>query len=79
MLTYILTLNGEQKTKPAQNGIKDLRYTGLIADFIICRSQADLMQAQRSKLAMFGNISEEQIFSVPDCEHIYDVPHCLHK
>ncbi|CAD8139432.1 unnamed protein product [Paramecium octaurelia] len=65
MLTYILTLNSEQKTKPAQNGIKDLRYTGLIADFIICRSEIELQIPQRDKLAMFGNISKDSIFSVP--------------
>ncbi|CAD8133373.1 unnamed protein product [Paramecium octaurelia] len=79
MLTYILTLNNEQKTKPAQNGIKDLRYTGLIADFIICRSETELQIQQRDKLAMFGNISKDSIFSVPNSQHIYDVPEVLQK
>ncbi|CAD8060948.1 unnamed protein product [Paramecium sonneborni] len=79
MLTYILTLNNEQKTKPAQNGIKDLRYTGLIADFIICRSETELQIPQRDKLAMFGNISKDSIFSVPNSQHIYDVPEVLQK
>jgi CTP synthase len=38
-LAYIMEIGGEQKTKPAQNGIKDLRYTGLQADFVVCRSE----------------------------------------
>lgn len=37
-LAYIMEIGGEQKTKPVQNGIKDLRYTGIQPDFLICRS-----------------------------------------
>ncbi len=70
---------GEQKSKPAQHGVKELRCTGLSPDFIICRCAAPITKEIRDKVALFANIPSEFVFDAPDMEHIFQVPMHLNK
>jgi CTP synthase len=68
---------GEQKTKPTQNAIRDLRSLGLSPDIIVCRSQSPLDTAVRSKISMFCHVSPEQVLTIHDCKSVYHVPFLL--
>jgi CTP synthase len=70
---------GEIKTKPAQNGLRNLRETGLIADLLMCRSKRPLTEALRSKIAGFSQLEPNEIIDVCDCSNIYKVPLLLHQ
>lgn len=70
---------GEVKTKPAQNGLKSLRETGLIPDLLICRSKKPLNDALRAKISAFSQLESDEIIDVFDCSNIYQVPILLYK
>lgn len=74
-MSYIPTLKGgEQKTKPTQHGVKELRVTGLSPDFIVCRCEKPITKEVRSKVALFTNVLPECVFDAPDLEHTFEVP-----
>lgn len=65
---------GEQKTKPTQHSVKELRALGLAPDFIVCRSKAPLLESSRQKIALFCNVPTENVLSIYDVGNIYEVP-----
>lgn len=65
---------GEQKTKPTQHGVKELRGAGLTPDFLFCRSEQPLCEAARQKVSLFAQVQPEHVFSVHNCDNIYKVP-----
>ncbi|PVV02394.1 hypothetical protein BB560_003153 [Smittium megazygosporum] len=65
---------GEQKTKPTQASVRDLRGLGLSPDIIACRSTLPFESGIREKLSMFCQVPESNIFSVHDCQSLYHVP-----
>jgi len=62
------------KTKPTQYAIRTLNSTGIQPDIVIARSSAPLDARRKEKIAMMGNMAEEDVISAPDIESIYDVP-----
>ncbi|WP_254862023.1 glutamine hydrolyzing CTP synthase [Halovivax gelatinilyticus] len=66
--------NGEQKTKPTQHSVKEVRSIGLHPDVIVGRSPNKLDPATKEKIALFCDIPTEAVFSNPDVEDIYHVP-----
>ncbi|KAF9201527.1 CTP synthase ura7, partial [Podila verticillata] len=69
---------GEQKTKPTQASIRDLRGLGLTPDLIAARCEkTGLEEGIRSKLAMFCHVQPEQVLAVRDCNSVYHVPELL--
>ncbi|KAJ1934798.1 CTP synthase ura7, partial [Linderina macrospora] len=70
---------GEQKTKPTQASVRDLRGLGLSPDILACRSATPFEEGIREKLSMFCQVQPEQVFSVHDCESLYHVPILLRK
>ncbi|ORX72649.1 CTP synthase [Linderina pennispora] len=70
---------GEQKTKPTQASVRDLRGLGLSPDILACRSATPFEEGIREKLSMFCQVRPEQVFSVHDCESLYHVPILLRK
>ena len=76
-LVPVLGSVGEQKTKPTQHGIKELRSLGLAADLIICRSGEPLLPATSAKIGSFCHIRPECVISVHDVSNIYHVPEML--
>ena len=65
---------GEQKTKPTQHGVKELRGLGLSPDVIVCRAADELEDATRSKLGIFCHVPASHVLSVHDVANIYHVP-----
>ncbi|MCD6301184.1 MAG: CTP synthase [Staphylothermus sp.] len=70
---------GEQKTKPVQHSIQELRRIGIQPDIIIVRSSRELEEENRVKIALYSNLSREAVFSNPDVDTIYRVPLILHS
>lgn len=65
---------GEQKTKPTQMSIRDLRGAGLTPDLIACRSSKPLDDTVASKISMFCHVAPEQVLAVHDVASVYHVP-----
>ena len=78
LLPYI-AVAGELKTKPTQHSVKELRGIGIQPDILICRSEYDLPDAERKKIALFTNVPENAVFTSLDVDTIYKVPKHLHE
>lgn len=78
LVPYIATA-GETKTKPTQHSVKELRSIGLQPDILICRSDHDIPEEARRKIALFTNVEARAVISLPDAETIYSIPSMLHK
>ncbi len=70
---------GEQKTKPTQHTVKELRGLGISPDILVCRSSAPLNLETREKLAAFCHVSPDAVFSTHDVPNIYHVPLMLQE
>ncbi len=66
--------NGEQKTKPTQHSVKELRSIGLQPDILVGRCEDRLEKKTREKIALFCDVPTDAVFSNPDVEDIYYVP-----
>ncbi len=65
---------GEQKTKPTQHSVAELRARGIQPDVIIARADAPLTPESRAKIALFCQVPKEQVISGPTVNNIYGVP-----
>lgn len=65
---------GEMKTKPTQHAVRNLNSAGIQPDFIIARSEVEIDDPRRKKIAIHCNIDQESVISAPDVESIYHVP-----
>ena len=65
---------GEQKSKPTQHSVKELRSLGLQPDFIACRSTYKLEFNTRNKISLFCNVPINSVLSMYDMNNIYHVP-----
>jgi CTP synthase len=70
---------GEQKTKPTQSSVRDLRGLGLNPDFLACRSAKPLEESIKAKLSMFCHVPEKQVLAVHDVSSVWHVPLLLHE
>ena len=77
LLPYI-KVAGELKTKPTQHSVKELRSIGIQPDILICRSEKELPEAERNKIALFTNVEANSVFTSQDVDTIYKVPRALH-
>ena len=78
-LTYIMepAILGEQKSKAAQLGIRRLLECGIQPHIIACRAQNPVTRKVREKIALFSNVPPERVFSMHDCESVYQIPELL--
>lgn len=76
LVPYIATA-GETKTKPTQHSVKELRSIGIQPDILVCRSEQPLDESSRKKVAMFTNVEERAVISLPDADTIYNIPAML--
>jgi CTP synthase len=65
---------GELKTKPTQHSVNELRRIGIAPDMLMCRSEGDLSQEIRKKIALFASLPSTAIVSACDVDNIYKVP-----
>ncbi|KAG8507692.1 CTP synthase 1 [Galemys pyrenaicus] len=70
---------GEQKTKPTQNSVRELRGLGLSPDLVVCRCSNPLDTAVKEKISMFCHVEPEQVICVHDVSSIYRVPLLLEE
>jgi CTP synthase len=70
---------GEQKTKPTQHTVKELRGLGITPDILVCRSTSPLSIETREKLAAFCHVSPQAVMSTHDVPNIYHVPLMLQE
>ncbi|NQV02453.1 MAG: CTP synthase [Bacteroidia bacterium] len=73
-LVPFLAAAGELKTKPTQHSVKLLQEQGVQPDIIVCRTERNLNEGIRNKIALFCNISPSSVIECIDAETIYDVP-----
>ncbi|QDX40691.1 CTP synthase [Salarchaeum sp. JOR-1] len=71
--------NGEQKTKPTQHSVKELRSIGLQPDILVGRNPERLEESVKEKIALFCDVPTDAVFSNPDVEDIYHVPLVLEE
>ncbi|MGI9323011.1 MAG: CTP synthase, partial [Pseudomonadales bacterium] len=76
LVPYIATA-GETKTKPTQHSVKELRSIGLEPDILIVRSDHEVPQEARDKIALFTNVEPGAVVPLCDAETIYQVPGML--
>ncbi|WP_250463755.1 CTP synthase [Microbulbifer litoralis] len=79
-LSYVpfIATAGETKTKPTQHSVKELRSIGLQPDILLCRSEREIDEDSRRKIALFTNVEERAVVPLPDARTIYGVPRLLH-
>ncbi|QWR78245.1 CTP synthase [Candidatus Magnetomonas plexicatena] len=70
---------GELKSKPTQHSVKELREIGIQPDALLCRSDREIPQEMKKKIALHCNIEEESVIGAIDVETIYEVPLVLHR
>lgn len=73
-LVPYLETTGEQKTKPTQHSVKELRETGLSPDMIVGRSKKPLEKDTEEKIARFCDVNKEEVVSDHNVEHVYQLP-----
>ncbi len=73
-LVPVLDVVGEQKTKPTQHSVKELRELGIMPDIVVCRSKSPLTKEAKRKISLFCNVLPDAVVSAPDVENIYSVP-----
>jgi CTP synthase len=78
-LVPILGSNGEIKTKPTQQSVRELRGAGIQPDVIVCRSDGELSDDVRDKIALFCDVDKEAVIPLPTAETIYEVPLILEE
>lgn len=80
-LTYIIepAVLGEQKSKPAQLGIRQLLENGIQPHIVACRARKPVTPKVREKIAMYSSVPQECVFSMHDCESIYMIPEMVRE
>jgi len=75
-VTYLphLASTGELKTKPTQHSVRELRSMGIQPDIIVCRSDYEMGEDLRRKIALFCDVQHEAVIALPTVDSIYEVP-----
>ena len=78
LVPYISTSN-EQKTKPTQHSVKELREIGIQPNILLCRCDRSIEANEVDKIALFCNVESEDVIQALDVNNIYNVPLVYHK
>ena len=74
-----LGATGEVKTKPTQHSVKTLMESGVQADVLVCRTEHELSEGIKEKLARFCNVNSDCVIQSVDVNTIYDVPNYMYR
>ncbi len=77
-LVPYLAAAGELKTKPTQHSVKMLMQSGVSPDILVCRTEHEISDDIKRKLALFCNVKQEDVIQSIDAETIYDVPNLIY-
>lgn len=72
-----LKVVNEQKTKPTQHSVQELRRIGIQPDIIICRCEQPLLEKTKKKIALFTNVNVDDVISCHDVKSIFTIPKML--
>jgi len=78
LLPY-LAASGELKTKPTQHSVKELQSIGIAPDILVCRSEHQIPEKEREKIALFCNVRKEAVVAAYDLKSIYEAPLAYHE
>jgi len=78
-LVPFLAPSGELKTKPTQHSVAALRNIGIQPDALVCRSDREIPDGMKRKLALYCDVDAEAVISAADAPSIYDIPKVLHR
>ncbi len=78
-LVPYLAPSGEQKTKPTQHSVTELRGRGVQPDVIVCRSDQPISEALKRKISLLCDVPVEGVISAVDAPSIYEIPLVLHE
>ena len=78
LVPFIKAAN-EIKTKPTQHSVKELRSIGIQPDILVCRSEKNISNHDKEKIALFTNVEAKAVINSIDVDDIYEVPLILHK
>ncbi len=70
---------GELKTKPTQHSVRELAALGIKPDILLCRSEHEIPDGERRKIAQFCNVRAESVIPALDAPSIYSVPLQYHR
>ena len=70
--------SGEQKTKPTQHSVSELRSRGIQPDVIVCRSEEVLSESLKRKISNMCDVPEKHVINAADARNIYELPLILH-
>ncbi|CAN1196463.1 CTP synthase [Linum perenne] len=73
-LIPVLGVVGEQKTKPTQHSVRELRALGLTPNLLACRSAQPLLENTKQKLSQFCHVPEANILNIHDVPNIWHIP-----
>src|SRR5690625_8004432 len=76
LVPYIATA-GETKTKPTQHSVKELRSIGLQPSILLCRSEREVDEESRRKIALLTNVPQHAVVPLPDANTTYAIPRLL--
>jgi CTP synthase len=76
-LAPVLDVVGEQKTKPTQHSVQELRRIGIQPDLLAVRCKLPLSPESRRKISLFASVEEKCVISCHDAPSIYKVPEVL--
>lgn len=78
LLPY-LSKAGELKTKPTQHSVKELLSIGIQPDVLVCRSEKEIPEDLKAKIALFCNVEKQNVIPNEDADSLYDIPLMLEK
>lgn len=78
LIPYIKA-SGELKTKPTQASVKELQGMGIQPDIIVCRSEQEIDQGLKDKIALFCNVPSSHVLQNLDVEYLYEAPLAMEK
>ncbi|MGH9114996.1 MAG: CTP synthase [Acidimicrobiales bacterium] len=78
-LVPYLNPSGEQKTKPTQHSVTELRSRGIQPDVIICRSDRSISSGLKRKISLLSDVPVEAVISCMDAPNLYEIPLTLHE
>jgi len=78
-LVPYLRPSGEQKTKPTQHSVTDLRSQGIQPDVIVCRSDRMISEDLKRKISLLCDVPMQAVVSCIDADNIYQIPLVLHE
>ena len=71
--------SGEQKTKPTQHSVTELRSRGIQPDVIVCRSDRPISDGLKRKISLLCDVPQEAVVSAVDAQNLYEIPLVLHE